>query len=273
MNRSTRRRPLVGLIAMAAFAAIALASAGSASAAATVVYDSDSGPLPGNVASLGYEATSTQEFGAEIGLAGSARKAVNLRFLLSSWGCESGGGTTCTKSAGATFPVDITATFYEVGNDGEPGDVVLQKSKTLPIPYRPTANNKKCNGGRWYQSSTASCFNGKAVRKSIPLGGTTVLPDDVIVSLAYNTTHHGYNPIGESAPCYTSDGGCGYDSLNFGVDNTTPTVGTQPNPDDGWWNTTVGGFYCDGGAGGTGTFRLDDDCWTGFQPYLKLTAK
>ena len=105
------------------------------------------------------------------------------------------------------------------------------------------------------------------------LGGTTTLPDNVIVSIDYNTTHHGYDPIGESAPCYTGDGGCGYDSLNLAVDNTTATTGTQPDPDDGWWNTTVAGNYCDGGSGGTGTFRLDDECWTGYQPYLTLKAK
>ena len=267
-RRITRSTSLIAIAAVTA--GIALVGAGSASAAATVVYDSDPSPLPGNVASLGYEATSTQEFGAEIGLAGTARKAASLRFVLSTWGCESGSGTTCQTTPGAKFPVDITATVYSVGAGNEVGDELVSTTKTLQIPYRPSASGK-CNGGRWYRSG--NCFSGKAVRRSISLGGRTTLPDNVIVSIAYNTTHHGYNPIGESAPCFTSDGGCGYDSLNFGLDDTTPTVGTQPSPDDGWWNTTVGAFYCDGGAGGSGTFRLDDNCWTGFQPFLRLTAR
>ena len=99
-----------------------------------------------------------------------------------------------------------------------------------------------------------------------------MIPDDVIVSLAYNTTHYGYSPIGESAPCYSSSGGCGYDALNVALDGNSPSICSQPRPDDGWLNSTWGGAYCDGGAGGTGTFRLDAGCWTGYQPQLRLKA-
>jgi hypothetical protein len=30
--------------------------------------------------------------------------------------------------------------------------------------------------------------------------------------------------------------------------------------------------YCDGGTGGTGTFRLDAGCWTGYQPAFQVKA-
>jgi hypothetical protein len=44
------------------------------------------------------------------------------------------------------------------------------------------------------------------------------LPDTVVYGIAYNTSHYGPNPIGEADACYTSSGGCPYDSLNIGLE-------------------------------------------------------
>lgn len=33
-----------------------------------------------------------------------------------------------------------------------------------------------------------------------------------------------------------------------------------------------GGAYCDNGVGGTGSFRLDEGCWTGYLPAIKVEA-
>jgi len=86
------------------------------------------------------------------------------------------------------------------------------------------------------------------------------LPDKVIVGVAYNTTHYGYHPVGESAPCYTSSGGCPYDALNVGLSTSTPTVGTDPQPNDAYQNSPISSEYCDSGLGGTNSFRLDAGC-------------
>jgi hypothetical protein len=277
MNEMKRRRTVVGTAAMALLVtAISLIGASTAMAA-TTVYQNEPGVLPGNVPSLGFEASSTSQYGGAISLAGSARKAVNLRFGLSTWGCSNGtwNGGDCVRVSGDTFPVTFTARIYDVGPGNSPGSLLAQATKTMSIPYRPSANNKMCKGanaGKWYQSTTATCFNGKLLRRTI-MFGKQQLPDDVIVSLAYNTTHYGSSPIGEGAACYTEDGGCGYDSLNVALVGDAPTIGGQPNPDDGWLNSSSGGSYCDGGTGGTGTFRFDAGCWTGYQPMLKLNAR
>jgi len=92
------------------------------------------------------------------------------------------------------------------------------------------------------------------------------------VSVAYNTTHYGYAPQGEHKACYSSSGGCGYDSLNIGLITTAPIEGGNPTPNGLYQNSPYGSEYCDGGTGGTGTFRLDDGCWTGYQPAFKITA-
>jgi hypothetical protein len=250
-------------VGAAMFAATAVASAAT-------VYDNTPTPQPGNVASWGYEATSTSEFGGQIQLAGTARSNPTVSVLMSSWGCEDGNwfAGDCSTTPGATFSHPLTVNVYAVNPDNSPGTLLASATKTFDIPYRPSADNTNCTGGRWYDGAT--CFNGKAVNLAFdPLSVT--LPDKVIVSFAYNTTHYGASPIGESAPCYSSSGGCGYDSLNVGLWDP-PTVGSTPLPADAYLNSSSGGQYCDGGAGGTGTFRLDSGCWAGFQPAIQVDA-
>ncbi|MBI2356983.1 hypothetical protein HYV12_02970 [Candidatus Dojkabacteria bacterium] len=46
---------------------------GVVEAASAVVYNSIPDPLPGNVPSLGFEATSTSEFGGQVSLVGTER--------------------------------------------------------------------------------------------------------------------------------------------------------------------------------------------------------
>src|SRR5581483_1044918 len=106
-----------------------------------------------------------------------------------------------------------------------------------------------CTGGRWFNASDSTCYNGIAAPISFTFTGVT-LPSKVIIGVAYNTTHYGYAPVGESAPCFTSSGGCPYDSLNVGLSTSAPTVGTDPQPNDAYQNSPIAGEYCDGGAGG-----------------------
>jgi hypothetical protein len=259
-------------------ALFALASASAASAA--TVYDNGT-PLPGNVPSQGFEATSTSELGGQVAFAGTARHNPRLTVTMSSFGCQSGAWNTgdCSTTRGTKFSHPIRFNVYRVQNN-EAGRLVGAVTHTYDIPYRPSANYTKCSGsdaGKWYSTRDAKCNNGKAFRITASLGGLD-LPEKAIISVEYDTTHHGYEPIGEGASCFSTSAGCGYDSLNVGVGdgNTStpvgePTVGTQPTPDDAYVNGSGAGAYCDGSLG-TGTFRLDAGCWTGFQPLFKVTA-
>src|SRR5947209_3017307 len=233
-----------------------------------VVCDNVPSPQPGNVPSVGFEATSTSEFGGLVQLAGATRVNPTVTVLMSSWGCESGSWTgTCTTTPGATFSHPITLNLYNVGAGGAVGSLIATKTQTFEIPYRPSSS-PSCGDGRWSDGTT--CFNGYGVPISFDLPGVT-LPDQLIVGVAYNTTHYGDAPIGEGAACYTSSGGCGYDSLNVGT-APAPTTGTT-NLDDAYLSSTWGGAYCDNGAGGTGTFRLDAGCWTGYLPAVRITVQ
>jgi hypothetical protein len=263
---------------------MALVAAPNAFGAATTVYDNIANPIPGNVPSVGAEAYAFDEFGGQVGFASTERHNPRLTVLMSSWGCESGtwNGGDCSTSPTARFPVELRFNVYRVGPGDEPGRLIGKVTHTYNIPYRPSANYTKCNGanaGKWWSSADAKCYNGKAVRATNTLGGLD-LPDKAIISVEYNTTHYGYDPLGESEPCFTDPGGCGYDSLNIGLGDGDPftpegepTVGTQPVPDDDYQSSPIGAEYCDGGTGGTDVFRLDAGCWTGYQPEFTVTAR
>jgi hypothetical protein len=253
-----------------------IAPAATAALTRTTVYNNIPAPLPGNVPSLGFEATATSELGGQISLAGTHRNNPIVTVTLSSWGCQTGSWNAgnCGTTPGSTFSVPLKVKVYEVGAGNEPGDLIGVVRHTVNVPYRPSANFTKCTGanaGKWYSTADSTCYNGKAVTRVVSLGSLD-LPDNVIVGAAYNTTHYGYHPIGESAACYGTSGGCGYDSLNVGLGDSPAAVGSQPTPDDAYLNSSDGSQYCDGGTNGTGTFRLDAGCWTGYQPAFKVTA-
>jgi hypothetical protein len=235
------------------------------------VYNSIPNPAPGNYPSQAFEATSTSEYGGQVTLTGTTRNDPMVTVVMSSWGCESGSWNlgTCVTTPGSTFSEPITLNLYQVGGSNEPGSLIATKTQTFNIPYRPSADNINCTGGnagKWFDGTT--CNNGFATPVSFSLPGVT-LPNNLIVAVAYNTTHYGYAPIGTGAACYSEDGGCGYDSLNVAA-KTNPLV-TYPLPNDAYLNSSWAGAYCNG-ALGTGTFRLDAGCWTGYQPVFKIDA-
>lgn len=235
-------------------------------------YDSIDAPMPGNVPSLGYEATSTSEFGDLVQLAPGPRALDSVTVMLSSWGCETGSGTTCSTGEGATFDHDLTLHLYQY--DPSPGGTgvgaeILQRTDNFAIPYRPSAD-PDCAGGRWQATDGGTCYSGFATPVTFDFDGTVNLPANLIWTVSYNTSHRGYAPIGESAPCYTDGNGCGYDSLNVGLSGLgAPSAGTDLDHDDTILNSTWDGAYC---APPAGTLRIDAGCWTGYRPMATIST-
>ena len=231
-------------------------------------YDSLPTPPVPNVPSVGFEATSTAEFGDQVRLAPSSlRKLSSVVVTMSSWACESGGGVSCLTTPGSTFAHLITLKIYAVDNSVLPprtGAVLATKTISFDIPYRPTADATCPGGGTAWRASNGNCYNGLAYDIEFDMTDLAVtLPDDIIWGIAYNTSHHGYYPLGGA--------GGPYDSLNVGL-SPAASVGIDVDPDAVFWNTTYGPFYCDGGAAGTGVFRFDGGagCWTGFVPAAQI---
>jgi hypothetical protein len=228
--------------------------------------------------SLGFEATSTNEFGDEVELAGTARKLVSLSVLFASFACESGHWNTndCTTTPGHTFTHSITANIYaaqDCSGTPCPGTQLATVTHTFTIPYRPSKDAVKCTGalapsgdaGKWFnpvsgvsglcqnQISTVLTFN-------FPLPLIT-LPDNVIWTVAFNTSTAGYTPIAPvNPPC--GAGGCPYDSLNVGAQTFSgaPYAGTDVNADQAF------------GSFGPGGLLAVDVGWTPYKPLGAITT-
>jgi hypothetical protein len=243
------------------------AASASSPSAATIAFDSIPAPLPGNVVSQAFEATQTSEFGDYATLANNPpnTRLENVDVVMSSWGCESGHwySNDCATTSGTTFSHDITFTIYANPGNGSVGNSIASVTQTFPIPFRPSDDNINCpptdGTGRWFDGT--NCYHGLATTITFDFSSLNVtLPPSVIYGVSYNTTHYGSHPIGEGASCYTSSGGCGYDSLNVGAASTAPTTGTDNDQHGVFLNSSDSGSYCSGVAG---TFRLDTPCWTG----------
>lgn len=253
---------------------LALVVFGASQAFGQVIYNNTQNPLPGNVDSYGYEASGTSEFGDRIAFAPATGRALtSVTVTMSSWTCQSGHwySLDCVTASGATFSHPITLNVYNVAAGNQVGTLISSVTQTFAIPYRPSADNINCTGanmGKWYEASSNTCFNGRASNISFNLSGLTV-PNQVIVGIAYNTSHYGYTPI-VVAPCQTSSGGCGYDGLNVGLADpaTTLTVGSNPAPDDAYQYTVYSSCL----NGPIIPFGLDAGCWTGSKPAIKVNA-
>ncbi len=251
---------VVALLAMSA------ASAATASAS-TSIYDNIPMPLPGNMVSMAFEATSTSEFGAQVEFAGTVRKNPTVTVTMSSWACQNlKGGAACLTASGATFEWPITLNVYAVGAGNAPGALLATQTTTFKIPYRPSANTKKCSlTAEGVIGWGKECYSGKTHNITFHLSGVT-LPAKAILAIAYNTSDYGY------APTHGPD--IGQDSMNVAVREPAeggPSVGSDPLPSGAYLNSLWSGAYCEG-ALGTGTFRLDEGCWTGYQPAIAVKA-
>ena len=254
-------RPLALVFAVLGLLTAQVWFAGPARAANVDVYDGIPATLAPNYPSLGYDATSTAEFGDLVELGGTARDLQTITVGFSSWACESGSwNTTCTSAPGATFTHPVTVNVYAEGVSPLSGALLATVTSTITAPYRPSAEPRNCTTDpkQWFDATTSTCVNGVAFTASFDFSALDVtLPDRVIVAIAYNTFTHGAAPLTTGGP---------YDSLNVALASTAPATGVDVDADAVFWNTTFAANYTDGGAAGTGVLRAD----TGWTPYSLL---
>jgi len=227
----------------------------------TPVYDNIPSPLPPNVPSLGFQATQTAEFGDNVFLGGTHRRAFSAAITMSDWAKHS---TYPTMSA-AGFTHPITLNIYTVDHSGPNpalGSLIGTVTQNFLIPWRPESD-PLCTGDRW-RASNNLCYSGIAFKITFDLRSLALtLPNDLIYGVAYNTNTWGYNPIGQPGP---------YESLNVGLATAMPpTVGIDVETDALFWNTSTPSNYTDGGAGGVGIFRRDTG-WTPYSPAVQINA-
>jgi len=260
MTARTLAMPARLAAALLATGAIFAAAAGTAGAA--TIYSNIASPLPGSVPSLGYEATSTSEFGGQVSLAAGATKATSVTVGMNTWACQFGGAEdgTCGTERGAKFEEPVKLSIYKVGPENSVGPLIFTTHNTFNMPYRPSANNIKCaegaSKGGWYDTAEKACHHGKLFKIKFNVGKVP-LPHTVIISVAYNTTDYGYEPTHVPGP---------YDSLNLALTGSA-TVGSQPLPEEAYANSTWSEMYA--GLGTVGTFSLAGE-WGGYQPEFEV---
>jgi len=234
---------------------------------ATTVYNAVTSPLPPNVASVGFEATSTSEFGDYVHLAGTDRVLDKVTVTMSDWALYSDYASNPSYVGNlATWSHPITVKVYSnhLGSNGAPDTLLATKTENVTIPWRPAAD-PTCAGGTAWRAGDSNCYNGIAFNAVFDLSSPSVtLPNDVIVGIAYNTADYGLAPIHAAGP---------YNSLNVGVPTGgTATVGSDDNVDNVFQNTSYAGFYADGGTAGVGIFRQDTNWTPNGTVALKITA-
>ncbi len=283
--KSGMKSDRVAKSAVSMLIAVAILALAAGSASAETVYSNVPTPLPGNVPSVGFEATSTSELGGMVAFPSeTARARPTVTVGMSSWACQSGtwGNNTCETASGAKFTEPVTLNIYEVGPDNEPGAKVATMTETFAMPYRPTASKKCTTGeaeGGWYHDG--GCFHGRLFKIKFsgePLNKTVLPSEEAIISVAYNTSDYGAEPQRPKS-CDGEVAGCPYDSLNLALASGAPTIGSDPllSLEEIYVNSKWPEMYC--GSGVPGSFGLSGTChgspqsWESYQPMIEVRAK
>jgi len=223
-----------------------LAFAGQASAATSVVYDAlpSIDPLT-SYPSQPFQAQQTKEFGDYIHLDGTSRILDKVTVTMVTWARYSEYSSD-TDYNGTNWTLPITLNVYNNHLNGDiPDQKIATVTQVITVPWRLENNSSYCTDGfKWWNGSV--CLNGFAFNATFDLSSLNVtLPDDIIVSVAFNTQSWGYNPIGEAGP---------YNSLNVAIPtDQVVLIGEDNNTDGAYWNTTYPGY--------TEGFR-EDTGWT-----------
>lgn len=259
---AVNRACILGRIAVVGAFAVAMltVAAGPVAAATPPSFDNIPAVLPGNVASVGFEATQTSEFGDYVVLGGSvrARASLPVTVIMSIWACQSDehGGPVCTTTPGATFSQPLTLTIYAVDHSGTTpaaGTQLLQTTHAFSLPYRPSYD-PTCAGTR-FRATDGTCYNGLAFPVTFTLPAGKDLPDELIWTIAFDTGSSGYHPTGDQTKPYNS--------LNVSADTRAATAGSEGEADSVFINSRNTGNY--GTTGTVGTFS-DTNGWAASKP-------
>jgi hypothetical protein len=238
------RRLVIAALVVAAVGVVAASAGASNGNRTSVTYEGALNSwLPTNLPSVGPEAYGFASLGDQITFPpGTPRKLSSVVVTLSSWACVKGHWMSgdCHTPAWATFSQPITLKIYDAADPTkvDPTRPIAESTQTFHVPYRPSAS-PKCVGtdrpGGWYQFGTKKCYNGLATDVTFYFAGRVTLPETVVYSISYNTSHSGPSPIGAGTSCFGTVAGCPYDSLNIGL-ITQPSVGVDPDPTTVWRN-------------------------------------
>jgi hypothetical protein len=242
-----------------------LAFASTAFADGVVIYNNVPNPVPSGMMSEPYQAVQSGEFGGLIQFAGgaSAYQLASATVVMDNWayGSEwsSDFGTTVGDATltSTGFYVPLTLNLYTVGAEDTVGSLVDSLTVNAFIPWRPESGG--CTDPTAFLGADGGCYHGSTSEVTFNLTGVNVSSDQLIYGLSLNTETWGASPLGVDGP---------YDSLNFALSTTGPSVGGQPLPDTAYWETSTAGWLT---TGTVDTFGQDTG-WTGYSGAVEFTS-
>jgi hypothetical protein len=248
------------------------------------VYDSiivnSQGETSSDIVSLGFECCTTKEFGDGLVLTTGGGRLKSIEMILVSYACQNGlYFTSCQSAPHATFNWPITINVYGLTGfpSGTPGvgPLLATRTQTVAVKYRPSANPAKCGPtGQFLGLVDKQCDYGLAVPIAfdfVPYNVT--LPAYTIVSVAFNTSDAGYNPVGDNTPCYTQSSGCPYDWIYvsaFGNGGRDTGIGSAVAGNGVFDNFANPYYSCTGTGSG---FEFDNGCWGGAHPEIEVMTQ
>jgi hypothetical protein len=160
----------------------------------------------------------------------------------------------------------VTLTLYSVDRSTatpRPNEILARTTESFLIPWRPEPDPASAGlPGRPWRAADGHLYTGRAFTLMFDLSDLGLaLPDEVILSVSYNTQHYGRHPLGVPGP---------YDSLALGVTDELPSVGVDDNTDVVFWKTAHAADYADAGTAGTDVLRADSG-WIPFKPAVAVT--
>ena len=228
---------------------IAAISFAGFAAQAEVIFSNIPAALAPNYPSLGYQATSTSEFGNQIQFGGTARDLNSVTVTMSNWALASTYG-----ASNAGYQHALTFNIYGDAAAAAAGTALGSVTTNAFVPWRPEASANCTNGGYG-----ANCSNGLAFNVTFDFSALgLILPEEIVFGLAFNTQSYGADPTGAAGP---------YNSLNFALGGA-PTVGTDVDADGVFWNTSFQPFLTSGTAGTFGP----DSAWSPYVPMVSFDA-
>lgn len=264
MRASRWARTGAGLLAAGA---VVLGAPAAAGALQMAVYRNIPNKLSRGMSSIGFEATSTSQFGGLIEASPKHKARANPRvtFVLDDWACQSGGGATCTTKPHSTYVWPITVDIYEVGAGNTLGALLASRTEPITVPYQPSTSQQCIEQeapGAWFEKKSKECIYGYAFRANVEFPGVT-LPSKAIVSVAYDTENYGAEPTGVVGP---------ENSLNVALAEKAPARGADPLPEDVFVDSSWSEMYC-ADATDVGSFGDSGACWAPYQPAVEVSAE
>ncbi|KKS59749.1 MAG: hypothetical protein UV26_C0016G0004 [candidate division WWE3 bacterium GW2011_GWF2_42_42] len=234
-----------------------LAFSGFTFAATVDVYDALPSVTPDtSYPSQPFQAQQTSEFGDSIQLVGTNRILDSVTVTMVTWARFSEYSSDANYSgntASWTHPITLNVYSTSLDVNGIPDVLLATTTENITVPWRPVSDptciDTGYGAGFAWRDAGGTCRNGLAFNATFDLSSLNVtLPNDVIVSVAYNTQTYGDTPLGVGGP---------YNSLNVAVPPGQPVSdGTDADTDAVFWNHTAAGFIEDTGWGQYGTVAL-----------------